>query len=93
MTALTEDEIQAASRASQAEHELRETDAAFKQVREGLLEVIASSKFGQQELREKCFLAVQSLDQVKTVLMQAATSKAVVEHNALIRAVMSGEVE
>lgn len=87
----TDDEYRDAARADQAAMELRETEAAFDQTRAGLLEVIATSKFGEQELREKCFLAVQALDRVRSILVQVAASKAVVEHNVMIRAIMAGE--
>lgn len=89
----TDDELEAISRGAQAAHELRETERAFKTVREGLFEVIAKSALGEQELREKCFLAVQTLDQVKRVLVEVAAGKDVADHSALIRGILNGEDE
>lgn len=93
MADLTHEETQAAARGEQAAYELRETEAAFAEVRAGLFEVIATSALGEQQLREKCFLAVQSLDQVKSVLMKVASSKDIVNHTALIRSILAGEDE
>lgn len=89
----TDEEYREAARADQAAMELRETERAFEEVRKGLFEVIATSALGETNLRERCFMAVQSLDQVKAILLQVASSKAVVEHNALIRSIMAGDGE
>lgn len=90
MADLTDDEIYAQARAIAAGSELRETDKAFADTRQGLLEVIATSAIGELDLREKCFLAVQTLDRVRTLLMTIASGKAIVEHSALIRGILGG---
>jgi len=91
MTDHTPEEAQEAARGRQAAFELRETEKAFADVRQGLFEVIAKSALGEQELREKCFLAVQSLDAVKKALVEVAAGAAVADHSALIRGILNGE--
>lgn len=90
---MTAEEHREAARADQAAMELRETEKAFDEVRKGLFEAIATSKLGEHELREKCFMAVQALDAVRGILVQVASAKAMIEHNALIRGIIAGADE
>lgn len=91
MTHLTDDEHRDAARAGQADQEYRALAEAFEQTRAGFLETIVKSGFEETGLREKCYFAVIGLDAVKNVLLTVASSKAVVEHTALIRDILSGK--
>lgn len=77
-------------RGAQADHELRETNAAFEQVRAGLVEAWATSTLGDAEAREKLYLSVQLLDAVRNELMKVATSKPMAESDDLIANIMAG---
>lgn len=91
MTDLTDEELRARADGFQARSEFEQLEGAFDQVRASMLEVIATSKLGETVLREKVYLGVSTLDQVRTILLTVAAGVDVTEHNALIRAVLAGE--
>lgn len=78
-------------RGAQAESELRETSAAFEEVRKGLIEAWATSSLGDEGFREKAFLAVQTLDAVKAALLAVAGGKAIADHDELIGNILTGK--
>ncbi|OFX05439.1 MAG: hypothetical protein A3E78_09515 [Alphaproteobacteria bacterium RIFCSPHIGHO2_12_FULL_63_12] len=88
MTDHTPDELQAIGKAKQAKAELSQTDKAFEDVRAQLLELIATSKPGETVLREKAYLGVQVLENVKGWLIKAAAGADVAEFTAEMREAM-----
>lgn len=91
MTDLTDDESLALGDAEAARGEFRRTEAAFDQVRASMLELIATSKIGEAVLREKLYMGISVLDQVKTALLTAASDVSMIGHDAKIRAILAGE--
>lgn len=77
-------------RGTQAASELRETEAAFEEVRARFIDKWATSAIGEQEFREKAFLCVQMLDAVKAVLIAVATGAAMAEHDEMIANILAG---
>lgn len=87
---MTIDPEHSAMRGRQAASELRETEAAFEEVRERFIEAWAKSSLGEQEFREKAFLCVQMLDAVKAALVTVATGASMAENDQLIANVLAG---
>lgn len=80
----------AAMRGRQAASELRETEAAFEEVRAKFIEAWAKSSLGEQEFREKAFLCVQMLDAVRAALITVSTGAAMAESNQMIADILAG---
>lgn len=88
MTEYTPDEQAQLNAAAQAGAELRQMDGAFDKIRSDMLELIAKSAMGESVLREKLYLGVSVLDQVRTLLFTMADGVTVIDSNALIRKLM-----
>jgi len=82
-------EFERIQRGRAAEGELRELGDAFEQVRYGLLEAIAQSKQGQADVRERLYLSVQVLDEVKALLVQTAAGAQMAEHSEAMQRIMN----
>lgn len=77
-------------RGVKAAREFEELSAAFDKVRADLLESIANTKLGEQDARERIYLAVQTMDAVKAALIGVANNAALADHEANISKVMNG---
>jgi len=73
--------------------ELEQTEAAFLQVREDLLERIAATAPAQKEERELAYLGLWLLGRVRDALVAAANQAPLDEYQKTLNQVMNGNPE
>lgn len=89
MSDLTADERLELAAAAQARSEFDQLENAFAEVRAGMLEAIASSAFEDTLIRERLYMGVNVLDNVKAVLIRQAAGAEVARNAAAMREIMS----
>lgn len=78
------DDAEILAQAHRSAGELRETAQVFADLRAAMIEKMVSTTLDQQHMREKLFMAIQSLDAVKSALFQAAQSAEIVNYTVLL---------
>jgi len=71
---------QALAQAHKAKAELELTDAAFTTLRTAMLDKLVATAIDQPVVREKLYLAVQTLDAVRQTLFETVQNGIVAEH-------------
>jgi hypothetical protein len=66
--------------AAQCKREYQQTEAAFDAVRAALVEKLFATKLDEPLVREKLYLAVQSLDAVRVCMEQVITTGEIERH-------------
>lgn len=79
------EETEALHAAGQAAFELRQTEAAFEDLRAELTTAIIASKVEDREHREEAYRMIRALDIVRAKLHQRVQSGQLAEHNAEMR--------
>ena len=90
MTTYTDEETQALHVAGQAAFELRQTEAAFEELRAELTAGLLASKVEERENREEAYRMIRALDLVRGKLQKRVQDGQVAEHSAEMRALLDG---
>lgn len=89
--AYTDAEYARLAAAQEAKSELRQTEAAFEELRQGFMGALIATEASNAADREQCYLAIKILDRVKAALIAKTTDAAIVEHTASIRSILAGD--
>lgn len=91
MTDLTHDDILTIANAQQAKGDLRQTEAAFHQVRDELFAIIEGSPVDGVAIREQAYAGLHILKRVQTALFVIASGEEVANNSGLIARILAGE--
>ena len=90
MTTYTDDETHALHIAGQAAFELRQTEAAFNDLRADLTAALLATDVEDREGREEAYRMIRALDLVRGKLEKRVQDGQVAERNAEMRALLDG---
>lgn len=90
MTDYTNEEHAVLARAGQARSELLQTEEAFGNLRSAFIQAWVDTDAADAAERERLYLAVKVLDNVRSALAMLAAGAAVAEYGAVVRAVTQG---
>lgn len=90
MTTYNDDETHALHIAGQAAFELRQTEAAFNDLRAELTAMLLATDVEDREGREEAYRMIRALDLVRGKLQKRVQDGQVAEHSAEMRALLDG---